>query len=267
MIAVTFALPQESKDLRAKLKNARHEKREPQLVENDSSDSSASRLDAALPILTGEINGEQIAICHTGIGGESATRQLRELTRRHRPQSLISAGFAGGLDPRLVVGNLLVATNFSDEKLLDAARHVCEDFACCYFGTLTTQPQVAETSESKIFLHQTTRASAVDMETEVIAEACRKLCIPMIALRAISDIASEQLPVPFAVWFDAQKQTPRPAALLRYLAQNPSRIRPFARFVSDINHARRKLTDYLENIIGEMSKPSRKPAVSPSRRL
>jgi len=68
-------------------------------------------------------------------------------------------------------------------------------------------------------------------------------------VRAISDTASRSLPVPFAVWFDAKKQKPRGAALLRFLLTHPSRIRLFIHFVADINHARGELTEYLLSLL------------------
>lgn len=235
MIAITFALPQESKDLCAELSH------------------SAESLPLPLPIRTGNIGWHETAVCHTGIGEASTVKQLRTLMKLHHPRGLISAGFAGGLDPTLRVGSILVATNFSDNNLLNVTRHICKDFdSGCYFGTLTTQPQVAETSDSKLLLSQRTRASAVDMETEFIAAACKNLSIPMLAVRAISDTASRSLPVPFSVWFNAKKQKPRVFALLQFLLRNPARIQPFIRFVGDVTYARKQLTLYLLRLLDEL---------------
>src|SRR5205823_3871573 len=135
MIAITFALPQESRDFCHELTH------------------SAKIFDSSLPIILGNIAHQEIAVCHTGIGGESAVKQLRTLVKLHRPRGLICAGFAGGLDPKLRVGHIVIGTNFSDHRLLDATRHVCESFdSGCYFGTLCTQPEVVETTESKQLL-------------------------------------------------------------------------------------------------------------------
>jgi len=234
MIAITFALPQESKDLCAELKNPSQE--------------SAG----ALPIVTGSIGHREITICHTGIGTESAGRQLRKLMKCQRPRGLITAGFAGGLDPKLHTGDILVATNFSDSALLSVTRHLCDDFRCCYFGTLTSQPDVAETCVEKSALAQRTRASAVDMETTTIAAECKNFSVPMLSARAISDGANTPLPVPFPVWFDMEKQVPRVGSLLAFLATHPARVAPFARFVRDISHARAQLTRYLMLLLEEL---------------
>lgn len=234
MIAITFALPQESKDLCAELKCPRQQS------------------NSTLPILAGTIGHREVVICHTGIGAESAARQIRKLAKLHRPRGLIAAGFAGGLDPKLQIGDILVATNFSDSGLLNLTRRVCEDFNCCYFGTLTTQSAVAESAEEKAALAFRTGASAVDMETEAIAATCKGFGLPMLSARAVSDTAAMPLPVPFPIWFDAEKQTPRVGALLRFLATHPARIPPFARFVVGVNRAREQLTNYLLRVLDEM---------------
>ncbi len=234
MIAITFALPQESKDLVHELTH------------------HGATYAAHLPILLGNIEQHEVAVCHTGVGLDSARRALRQLFKLHRPRALISAGFAGALDPRLRVADLIIATNFSDPDLLNAARHLALNRDGCCFGTLTTEPQAAETTDSKFRLREQTGASAVDMETAAIAEACRDFGLPMLAVRSISDIATQPLPVPFPVWFDAEKQKPRAFPLLRYLARNPHQIRPFIHFVKGIETARAQLTDYLLELISTL---------------
>ncbi len=231
MIAITFALPQESSDLLRRLTDRRK--------------SSTGRL----TVYEGKIDAQAVAICHTGIGRDSAARAMHELFHSHRPQTLISAGFAGGLDPRLQCADLVVAVNFSDSDLLDAARHACRDASRCYFGTLTTQPEVAETEADKLQLGRQTGASAVDMETSVIAESCHNFSVPMLSVRGVSDRVSDALPVPFPVWFDLKNQRPRPVALLQYLVLHPRKIMPFVRFVRGIDVARARLTDYLLELI------------------
>lgn len=234
MIAITFALPQESGKLCALLT-------EPCQQEG-----------GALPMLTGVIGQRRVIICHTGIGEKSAARQMRALWRLHRPRGLVAAGFAGGLDPKLKVGDIHVATNFSCNALLDLTRRVSEEFGGCYFGTLTSQAAVAETAGQKAALAQGTGASAVDMETGTIAAACGEHSVPMLSARAISDVAGAALPVPFPMWFNMETQSPRVPALLGYLATHPARIAPFARFVGDVNTARARLTKYLLRLLEAM---------------
>ena len=210
MIAVTFAVPDESSSFSPEVKRA------------------------ALPV----------EILHTGIGEEVCKSRLRAFLDRHpSPQVLISSGFAGGLDPLLQIGDVVVAANFSDASLLKKLPTALR--ASAHFGILTTQSQLIETAAEKQRLSQETGAIAVDMETAHIAAECAARGIPMLCIRAISDTATQSMPVPHAVWFDAVKQRPRIVALLAWLATDPGAIPTFARFVRGISTTRRQLTHFL----------------------
>jgi hypothetical protein len=75
----------------------------------------------------------------------------------------------------------------------------------------------------------------------------------MLALRAISDTAAQDIPVRAEVWFDTATQRPRPLPLLLYLAAHPSRILPFILFVRGINKARAQLTAFLLAALRELT--------------
>jgi adenosylhomocysteine nucleosidase len=228
-IAVTFALPEESRDFVAKLRDARAAKGGP------------------LPVVTGELGGRRIAVCHTGVGAGSCRERMVSFLREHRPAVLISSGFAGGLDPALKVGDLLVAANFSSAGLLAKA-----GLPQATRGNMTTQARVAESAADKAALFLQTDASAVDMETSVIFGQCARSGIPMISLRGISDSAADELPVSFSIWFDAAKQKPRVGALLWELATHPAKIPRFTKFVRGISFTRARLTEALVALIGNL---------------
>jgi len=235
LLAVTFALPEESKDFVAKLRKAR-------VLET-----------GALPVISGELDGRQIAICHTGVGAESCRTRFISFLQEHRPQCLISSGFAGGLDPALKVGDIVIAGNFSDKSLLAGVT-----ISNAIRGTMSTQAQVAETAADKAALFSQTHASAVDMETAVIFELCSQRGIPMISLRGISDSAPDDLPVSFSIWFDAEKQKPRVGALIWELATHPAKIPAFAKFVRGITSTRERLTKELMALtedLGRLKQP------------
>jgi len=226
VIAITFALPEESKDFVARLGNVRIMRR------------------GSLPVISGEYAGKQITICHTGVGEESCRTQITVFLQNTRPDCLISSGFAGGLDPALRAGDVIVATNFSDGVLLSKTAEVH-----AVKGMLTTQLQVAETVADKAALAAETKASSVDMETGIISEFCARRGIPMLSIRGISDGAGDDLPVSFSIWFDPSTQKPRVAALLWELALHPLKILAFAKFVRGISFTRLRLTDALAELI------------------
>ena len=231
MIAVTFALPQESGDFRHALRHAG-------VVGG-----------GAHPWLLGSIGLEEVLVAHTGVGPAATAENISALLAVHRPRMLISTGFAGGLDPRLVTGDLLIAENFSAPALVAQSRALLGDDAHAFFGTLTSQPRAAETVAEKSALFAATGALGVDMETACIAAACARAGVPLLSVRAISDAARDPLPVPFAEWFDLAAQRPRPLALVRYLAHHRAQISPFVRFLRGLTPARRAFTRFVRRFI------------------
>ena len=234
MIAVTFALPQESQDFRHALRHA-----------------TAVGAAPAKPFLLGNIGLEEVLVGHTGVGPAAAAENIAALLAYDRPRLLISTGFAGGLDPRLATGDLLVATNFSAPALVAQSRALLAGDPRAFFGALTSQPHTAETVAEKSTLAASTGALAVDMETASVAAACARAGVPLLAVRAISDSALEPLPVPFAEWFDLAAQRPRPLALVRYLADHPAQISPFASFVRSLTPARQAFTRFVSAFIAD----------------
>ena len=172
---------------------------------------------------------------------------------RPRKPILLSSGFAGGLEPRLVAGDLLIATNFSAPALVEHSRALLASDTRAHFGALTSQALPAESAAEKAALARATGALGVDMETAAIAAACTQAEVPLLAVRAISDTALEPLPVPFAEWFDLAAQRPRPLALLRFLARHPAQISPFARFLRSLPPARQAFTRFVTRVVSSPS--------------
>lgn len=228
MIAIAFALPEESRDFRERTSLVRERV-------------------GSLECWRGQLGQEKILVAHTGVGPAAASARANGLLEAYRPEMLIATGFAGGLDPALKLGSIVVATNFSAPRLLARARAIADDH--CTFGAMVSEPTPAESVARKATLARATGAVAVDMETAAIADACTRARVPLLAVRAISDRAGDPLPVPFAHWFDLERQRPRVGALLLFLAQNPGRIAPFARFVRGLAPARRALADFLQRLI------------------
>lgn len=216
MIAVTFALPQESQDFRR-----------------------------ALAAADGRLGGEEIRVVHLGVGPEAAAEKAARLLAETRPRLLVCAGFAGGLDPRLVTGDLVIAENFSSPELIANCRPQTAETRGCFVGKLVSRDAPVESIVDKAALARETGALAVDMETAAVAEACRVAGVPLLAVRVISDPASVPLPVPFAEWFDVRRQRPRRWGLLKYLIRQREHVGPFADFIRGLTPARRALTEFL----------------------
>jgi nucleoside phosphorylase len=221
MIAVVFSLPEESQGFRRQLTR---------FLWSQFPGEGVGWL-GATPVL----------VAHVGVGASGAAQRGHVWLSRYPLRGLICAGFAGGLDPRLDVGALVVAANFGDPAWRDRLGDALRGQEAVFWGALTTQSAVVEEAAEKARLAAETGALAVDLETAVLAAFCRDAALPFLALRVVSDCVAESLPVPMGVWFDPERQRPRPGPLLAYLMRNPRQIPPFLRFARGLAPARRKL--------------------------
>jgi adenosylhomocysteine nucleosidase len=222
VIALSFALPEESKGI-------------VRLV--GSAERSGS---AALPVIAGTLAGRHVMIVHSGMGMGSAAARIGSFLEAHTPSLWIASGFGGALSPDLRIGDIVAVSNFSDPALFADIISLP-----ARAGTLITTREVVETAVQKADLARHTGAIAVDMETAAIHRSCSARGIPMLAIRAISDTARQDVPIPASVWFDTVSQRPRPLPLMFHLATHPGRILPFVDFVRGIGLARTSLTSFL----------------------
>lgn len=230
MIAITFALPAESADFLRSLERT----------------TSGSRgRDGAV---RGKINDLDVGILHTGVGAKVARLRLENFLQAERVDYLISAGFAGALDPQLDVGDLVIAENFSSSELLQSPRLELGVLPV-YAGKLLTAESMVENAAERAALGAETAAIAVDMETEHIAAVCAKHRIPMLSIRAISDTEAAPFPAPAAVLFNVKRQETKFARLALYLITHPTRIGRLIAFRKQIALARDSLTAALDALL------------------
>jgi adenosylhomocysteine nucleosidase len=229
MIAITVALPAESSDF-------------VELLENVSRDSSHG-----VETVRGSLHGKNVTLIRTGVG-ETACRSRLQILRLEKFTYLVSAGFAGALNPDLAAGDLLVAENFSSAELLRSPGLDLPGEGL-HLGKLLTVPGMIDSESERKRLATETGADAVDMETQFIAEACAKHEIPMLSLRAISDTPSEPFPAPPKVLFDLQRQKTDFGRLASYLLTHPAALGRLNAFRQRIARARKNLTAALERIV------------------
>lgn len=214
MIAITFALPSESRDFL-------------RLLGNQS----------------------KITVLHTGVGEKSCRERIGPFLESKRFDLLISSGFAGGVDPSLGVGDLLLADNFSNPDSLARA----DDILLAQTARLVTADRVIESAAARRQFAREQSAAAVDMETKWIAEACAAKDVPLLSLRAISDTAAAPFPAPASALFDLARQRTDARKLGGYLLKNPAGIVRLLRFARQISLARASLTSALTILVRELS--------------
>jgi adenosylhomocysteine nucleosidase len=188
---------------------------------------------------------------HVALGGGTApgaglaARQLIDGGAR----ALISFGLAGGLDPALRAGTVIVPSAIIDghhryptdpslsQLLGGATRH----------SMLATETPVASAAE-KQRLHGETGAAAIDLESGAVARAAAAHGIPFAVLRVVCDPAQRSLPPAALAALDSHGAI----AMRRVLASiliRPAQIPALLKLATEAAAARRSLLVHVRRIV------------------
>ncbi len=176
-----------------------------------------------------------------------AAREAMELVRRG-VSGLLSFGLAGGLDPALTPGTLVVPASV----LEDGETFATDPALSARLGGIT-HPRLLAASAivvracDKHALHRATGAGAVDLETGAVARAAREAGLPFAVLRAVCDPADRDLPPAALVALDGAGIIGL-GRLLRSLAARPDQLPALLRLARDAARARAALIRRVDDI-------------------
>jgi adenosylhomocysteine nucleosidase len=168
-----------------------------------------------------------------------------------RPDLCISSGLAGGLSAALRVADVIAPGRVRglDGRTLDSDPSLLALAAGCgakTIDTLYSAPTVVVSSEQK---RQTSVvADAVDMESATILAESRKRGVPAIAIRAISEPASCDLPIDLNQVLTADGRLSVVRAI-GALARRPDAVPGIVRLGVDGRRAARALSTFLDTFL------------------
>lgn len=170
----------------------------------------------------GSVAGRRVAWCVGGVGGQAAAEATRLLVDGHRPALVITAGFAGGLDPGIRRGSVVRPVRSIGEPDQEPVPlwtgPVPEDSPGL---TIVSVPRVAATVEAKRRLRERTAADLVDMETHAVARAAATAGLPCGCVRVVSDDASQELPGEVGALAEPQSSMRRLGRALGAIGRRP----------------------------------------------
>jgi adenosylhomocysteine/aminodeoxyfutalosine nucleosidase len=160
----------------------------------------------------GELN---VVIAYSKIGKVFSTLTASTMIQKFGCDTLLFSGVAGGINPKLKIGDLIVANQLSqhdlditafghphgyvpggniyvntDIKLKEIALEVAkENNISIIEGIIATGDQFVCDEMRKAFIEKTFNADALEMEGASVAVVCDALQVPCLILRAISDTA------------------------------------------------------------------------------
>jgi len=232
MIAVTFALSEESSEFLRRLRDKSHADRN------------------GITTIRGKIGDREVEVLHTGVGERVCRQRLGKFLENQQFDFLISSGFAGALNDKMQVGDLLLAKNFSTVDLTEKRSFVSS--LPIHTADLLTVPALIESRDERIKLERESGAVAVDMETEFIARACAAHGVPLLSLRIISDTPRNLFPAPPRVLFDIAKQRTDFVKIGTFFLTHPNRVPALFQFVSSITRVRKTLAKALDEVVGNI---------------
>jgi adenosylhomocysteine/aminodeoxyfutalosine nucleosidase len=160
-------------------------------------------------------NGLEIVIAYSKIGKVFASLTASTMIEKFGCDTLLFSGVAGGINPKLKIGDLIIADKLcqhdlditafghphgfvpggkvfveTSKELREIAIKVAnENDLKVIEGTIATGDQFVHSNDRKEFIEKTFIADALEMEGASVAVVCNALNVPFFILRAISDTA------------------------------------------------------------------------------
>ncbi len=156
-----------------------------------------------------------LVIAYSKIGKVFSALTAATLIEKFGAEVLLFSGVAGGINPELKIGDLIVATKLcqhdlditafghpygyvpegavyieSDTRLRQQALEVAAEMGIALKeGIIATGDQFVASPQRKAWIEATFHADALEMEGTSVAVVCHALHVPFLVLRAISDTA------------------------------------------------------------------------------
>jgi len=188
--------------------------------------------------------------CLVGVGGglPAGARTAAERLAEEGATALISFGLAGGLDPALMPGALLVpASVLFGGRRYHADPRTMNALSGIRVMSLLAGEAIVATAAEKGRLWQETGAAAVDLESGAVAEVAEERGIPFAMLRAVCDSGRRDLPRAAVDALDTRGRI-APMKMAGILARHPQEIIALIALGRDAARARKALVGGAENL-------------------
>ena len=209
-----------------------------------------------IPAFHTGVSGVSVDVLLTGIGwnGKSHTLSAKALQEMmlNDPKVCISTGLAGGLARNLSIGDVVAAGEIASRQggnlLFCDPMLVAGALKCgAKMGKkLITENHVIGKASAKLLLANF--GDFVDMESYHILSRVAGKGIPAIAVRAISDVAREDLPVDFNKVVSREGRI-KATALANEILRRPRQIPALIKFGQNSRRAALQLANFLDQFI------------------
>lgn len=206
-----------------------------------------------------EIDGAEVGVVLTGVGPKQAAFAASRALGAERDslKFCISSGLAGALRSEYSIGQIVAARSVvsgrpqdgpSERVLLSSAPLIsfAENLGASVCGGFYTAGHVLLQAEEK--RHLSHSADAVEMESFEVLREASACAIPAVAIRAISDLADEALPLDLNRVLDNRGQVSLPRVISQ-LARHPASLPGLVRLGQRSKRAAQLLARFLDRYI------------------
>jgi len=185
-----------------------------------------------------EWKGERWWLVANGPGSMLVRRALagRAQDLKGKVDGVVSTGFCGALDPALTHGAVII----TGETPLRAGASFVQ-------GRIVSTSRVVVTATEKKALRESTGADAVDMEFEEVKKIAEEWGVPVRAIRVVSDIAAEDMPLDFNRYRDDRGSFSRGRIALAALVRPFTVLPGLLRLERNCRLAAEKLGEFFAN--------------------
>jgi adenosylhomocysteine nucleosidase len=205
----------------------------------------------------GGFEGRRIVVVECGAGSQAAARATVATILGHRPNWVISAGFAGGLDEAVHQGDIVMAT-----EVVDLGGHVFtidikpaadgDQTRHMHVGRVLTMDRVIDTAEEKRALGMEHHALAVDMESFGVATICQREKTRFLSVRVITDAVDHTLPPDIDRLVKRTSTAGRLGAAAGAILRRPASIKDMWQLKEDAIVASERLASFLVGVIRQL---------------
>jgi adenosylhomocysteine nucleosidase len=144
--------------------------------------------------------GRNTCLVMSGMGPANAASATRLLIDRCHPEIILNFGFAGALSHELNIGDIVVANRilFIHDRLFSEQHGLSAELVEKYeteanHAAFVTTGKVTAKKELAARLPKGIAKAVVEMETAAVAQVSHRDKIPLVAVRAISDVFDDEL--------------------------------------------------------------------------
>jgi nucleoside phosphorylase len=183
------------------------------------------------------IGEHEALLVANGAGQKRAAAATAAGITEWRPEAVVSTGFCGALDKTLEIADIVVGDGGGPGGPQRAGG------PALHRGRIVTVDHVARTAEEKAKL-RATGAVAVEMEAAGVAERARECGLPFYCVRAVTDLAGENLANDFGAALRSDGHFDTIAILTGALRHPGTRVPELLRLRGRCKRAARALGDF-----------------------